>query len=688
MYTRICRCTSIVALFLPLVCVMISRCPAADSDTPWLKVENTDKYLFAGKTVWDIDAGKIVSPDGAPQILEYSRPIVGVSDRLFFPGVTPAIAGFGQIGCVYTLGVPGVKFPTLKDQPSSAASDAQNFWANVDERRVVWIQNGDYWRGDIDWNSVKIINRKQVTTQGAFQPSNKPLLWWGNLLYVYGNFDKDKPIVRINLTTNTVDELPTYSVFQTANSFTSPNSYRMFSVTPSIIYCFDARTGKATTIHNKCEEISGTGYMPSLFGQKPPIWTDDDTAYSFDSWGLIAKLDLRNSRMEIVSQPPANSQDQKRIQNIFSHFADVASFGAGTNPNNPVFKERYLVNVITGQHTTLPFTDRDFGIWFDDSHYIYQRQTGGLSSIGTWVYDRTANSNTHVFGGTIDLQRFVYFKKQNQIWSISQQGGVSLKRLNLDGSGSADMGACQLDYLARLPNTPPIDLGLTGNSDDLWKAPVIDQAALATTQPADPPQGKMLLLQQISSETPENQQFAQQAYDYLKSSAPLSDFYDPIKFAMKMLDAHKASPSDALSSLSTKTDLSDVIDRDSIVKYGHDQAAGAGANEPKLTADQKSQIADRTGQTLADSFVKSPGLGVGHINQLYAAAYHSARSSVLGQATAANNPPQQQANTQQNNTQPTQSSQQNDPQAKVDKAVTKAQKAKNTADQLRGLFGH
>ncbi|HMB96384.1 MAG TPA: hypothetical protein VKK61_10125, partial [Tepidisphaeraceae bacterium] len=232
----------------------------------------------------------------------------------------------------------------------------------------------------------------------------------------------------------------------------------------------------------------------------------------------------------------------------------------------------------------------------------------------------------------------------------------------------------------------------TSSGDDLWKAPVIDQAALAATQPADPPVGKMLLMQQISSETPENQQFAQQAYDYIKANAALSDFYDPIKFAVKMLDAHKTQPSEALSNLVTKVDLKDTVDHDSIVKYGHDQAAGAVANDTRLTADQKTQIADRTGQTLADSFVKDPSFDMNHINQLYSASYHSARNSVLGQTQTAGTPPPQpaqQASAQQNNANPnSQSSQPNDPEAKLDRAVGKAQKGKDTVSQIRGLFGH
>ena len=199
----------------------------------------------------------------------------------------------------------------------------------------------------------------------------------------------------------------------------------------------------------------------------------------------------------------------------------------------------------------------------------------------------------------------------------------------------------------------------------------------------------MLLMQQIQNETLADQQFAGSAYDYLKSNGVLGSFYDPVKFSMKVLDAHKASPSDALSTLVSKTDFSDAVDHDSIVKYGHDQAAGAVANDTKLTTDQKSEIADRTGQKLADAFVKSPSLSMGQITQLYTASYHSARSSVVGQPSAATTPPpQQQASAQpSNNTQPGQSSQQ-DPEDKVDKAVTKAQRAKNTADQLRGLFGH
>jgi hypothetical protein len=58
------------AILLIAFCLCLIR-PAlgagAAASAPWLQPDNADKYIFLGTSVWDIDAGTMVSPTDAPK---------------------------------------------------------------------------------------------------------------------------------------------------------------------------------------------------------------------------------------------------------------------------------------------------------------------------------------------------------------------------------------------------------------------------------------------------------------------------------------------------------------------------------------------------------------------------------------------------------------------------------------------
>ena len=90
--------------------------------------------------------------------------------------------------------------------------------------------------------------------------------------------DTFKPVVRIDLVTGTTDEMETYRAFEVnpngrlLSSLVSPHGCRVVSVTSSVIYCYDVRTGKATLTRNKFEDIPSTRGR-QLFISLPAIWT-------------------------------------------------------------------------------------------------------------------------------------------------------------------------------------------------------------------------------------------------------------------------------------------------------------------------------------------------------------------------------------------------------------------------------
>ncbi|HVX83845.1 MAG TPA: hypothetical protein VH253_03435 [Phycisphaerae bacterium] len=263
------RCTP--PSFFLFTCILTSSFApslfAADPapPSPWLQPENAAKYVFVGKQVWNVDSGQVVSPTGAPALQTPARPILGVTDRYYLDMNShyPGLPGMVTPGRVFAYDGTNV-VPTLDGQRPQDYGHL-GYWMNADSRRIVWIEKGDYWRGEADWTKGTIVNRKKITSLNAFDTHNTPLLWWAQYLFVYGGFDKDKPIVRINLATGDTDELPSAHGLnlgpdRALGGFVSPSYYRIVDPTSAILYCYDARTGQTTEIPSPLK--AGPGSPP------------------------------------------------------------------------------------------------------------------------------------------------------------------------------------------------------------------------------------------------------------------------------------------------------------------------------------------------------------------------------------------------------------------------------------------
>lgn len=617
---------------------------AAASTTAAMTTDSADKYVFVGKSVWDVDAGQQISPDGAPKTwlgAEVMK-IAGVNDRVFLPGNEPPAAGMATPGMIAPLDGTGGIGPKLDDKPLVDSMGRYSFWASADHRRVVFIQDGDYWRGDIDWKAKPapaIVHRKKVTSVSAFSPINTPLLWWGNTLIVWGDFDKAKPIVRIDLLTGETEEMPNYDhaldrdlLDRARRGATSPSGARAFQWSSSLISSYDVRTGKASTFANKYEHVANLAPV-NFTAEFKPYWTDDNTAYTMLSRGDVAKLDFRNNRMDIVAK--ADETANHRVASILpsGRYADVIAF-LPSHDGGPTFKERYLLDLTNGQHIALPFDDRNSGKWLDDSKYLYYRDKGGLGAVGVWFYNRDDNSNKRLGGGQLDLGRMCYLPTKNVVVAVSQQNGATLRKINLDGSGIQDLGACGMDIPTRMPDRT-IDLGLGGGAMvDLWKPVTVDMAALAPNAAPEAATGKAKLKELTKNESPENQQFADYAYEYCGTNSQLNESYDPLKFAMIMLDAHKKQPQPQFAMLLMNTDYSAAVDPEALRRRAHGQAGYALLNDSKLTDSQRSKIADQTGQLVHDAYAAEPTPSIKQFDTHYQKAFKAAKAAVLGTPTS------------------------------------------------------
>ena len=618
------------AFLAAFVFLLVAPAAWAD-DVPWLKPDSASNYVFVNHAVYDASTGKQVSPNGAPDLgipFLDGQPVLGAPDKILHHWTTNSgveALGFGD----------GIKTPVL------AGLGVAPFAAR-DQRRLVWAQGGDVWRGEADWANGKIVNAKQLTNVGSFQ-SLSPLLWSGQFLFDNGNFDPQKPIVRINLATGATDELSINDVGLAMGrngtaSIISPNCVHVVWATPDAIYSYDTRTNKRLLISNDIKI--------ALDRKNPQYWVNDDLVYVLilNQTGNIAKLDLRNGTAELVIHPdPAQPAFTATsfIRAVTRTSADTTA--AQPNPVGMLIQNTQyalaivgdsgvqtllLIDVTTGKRTTLPFHFQDSNItWLDGGHYcMYHRSSGGLSAAGTWLYHVDTDSSVKLTGGTVNDA--LILPDQTQLWAAYSSGtSPSLTRVKLDGSGSDIIAQGGFGDLRTLP--APIDLGLAGTAvGDLWQPVVVDAASIAPTQSPTPLQGKAKFLRDIGDLSGDDQVFAVSAYDYADASLPC---YDPAKLAIKALDAHKQQPSAQVRTLLTSMDYGDAFDHDRAAAYGQSRATKllAGTRDPKLTADNKQEISELTGTSFADKLATLTKPSAADINRTFNSCYAAARKSVL-----------------------------------------------------------
>ena len=113
---------------------------------------------------------------------------------------------------------------------------------------------------EFDWAKNDIVNKKRLTTNGLFSFGHtQALLWYGNTLYVDGKLSEGKPIVKVDLLTGSLEEIPTYEVFKRRHCatdrdmFLNPTGDLCFFPHGSVLNTYDARTGKAATVRINAE---------------------------------------------------------------------------------------------------------------------------------------------------------------------------------------------------------------------------------------------------------------------------------------------------------------------------------------------------------------------------------------------------------------------------------------------------
>jgi hypothetical protein len=642
----------------------------------WLDPNTTGSYVFVGPAVWDAKTGTLVSPTGAPDLSNGCRPVVGTD--MVFNGRLINPDGSERI-------------PRLEKSDSSVDLK-RHFHIQRDHRRTFWVEDGDIWRGEIDWPNNKIVNAKRLTNVGVFPADYEPLLWWEQQLYIYGNFDPKKPVVHIDLTTGATQEIETLGVFfPTVNvgngarvqGLISPDDARIVSMDPDLVHSYDARTGKPSIIGNglrsrPSDRRSSIGFEHDA--RFAPVWDGDETVYGIQRDGFVFKIDLRNSRLEHLTQA-AESQTANAtyidVSGIIpnSHFAvvkysDSTRTARGVETVESMDNKVALIDLTSGVWIPTPIEPSAGAQWIDDKHAIFDVRSGGLANIGWWLYDRDSNSTSHIVGLRSLRGSCLVLPQQKELWAVDGggDGGSRLKKWKLDGTGEVDLGICKGEPRI-LP--PPIDLGfVTPWTSDPWKPVPVDTLALAATQPATIATGKAKFLLDIQNLSEEDKAYAINLFDYAAGNPCLGTFYDPEKVAMDLLAASKASGTKDFNDLLRNAKLANDVDAEGSKAWATERAKIVNQHVD-YTADQQNQISTLAGTNFAAAFVKDPQADMNYINQLFDTSVIRARETVVPPArpVASNSPPPAQD------------------QPPSPAPTPQVNKAKNAINSLRNIFG-
>lgn len=454
---------------------------------PWSNHTQAESYIVIGQNLWNVDTNKFVGESWSPcsSARSFPRAVLNTTDYLFCEELPPEF-GFAVPLAKFSKPYQKAKILIKYKDPSSS----QGPFLSSDYRRVVYYENGDVWRADFDWMSGQLKNNTQVTSIGLLG-SKKPLLWYGNHLYIKTNFSKEKPVARVNLSTGQIDELGTINallpVFRKKGSnFVNPDAYRVVNPTRDVLHSFDARSGRIAQFNNR-SSVSGnatTKSMQLLNLSSKFYWLDNDNAVAEGLTGVIAAINFNANSLNVYK--PSDSSRKYKIRYVLpgKQYVDLVENKRISQKLTPV--ARWLLNPKTGQKISLSIPPEAPGKWLDDTRLMYSVTTGQLSEIGTWVYNRSTGQNTKIAQIPASRLSYVqrhddnsarYFPRQNMVYFL---GGGFVYRVRLDGTNFSKVTSFRSGHDGRIGKVDmdAINLGIGTSNTSLWQMESYNHSAL------------------------------------------------------------------------------------------------------------------------------------------------------------------------------------------------------------------
>jgi hypothetical protein len=384
---------------------------------PLLTSEANRDYFLVGNDLWSAASDQLVMKEFSKTYKP--RLVAGRPDLVVYGGHTGTNWGLAQTAYVGTSAGQLRSVQLRVCAPPNACADVspQNQtgvgpYLSKDLRRVVYLQAGDVWRGEVDWMTGNVVNQRQVTKVGVLgNPSIQrwPAVvhWYANTLYLRADLSQERPMLKVDLGTGAIEELEIIDVFE-PGTFANPAGYRLCKSLTELLTCLDVRTGKTTRVGLR--SVVGPEAVPTIFvssrradpGRDTPentFWIDDETAVSVASNLHVVRVDFRAGRAETAYRH-AKIEGSLRGASLLpgGRYLSVEYWERPTR--DQTVRHLARIDLQDGTATPLPndaipteMGDFIAGAWLDENRFVFSTRSGGLARIGTWIHDaRTGES--------------------------------------------------------------------------------------------------------------------------------------------------------------------------------------------------------------------------------------------------------------------------------------------------------
>lgn len=495
----------------PAGTLQVRKIAFAEPDRSWTSdpaaVRFRDKLLI-GKDLWDGASSRPVTKDFVDPWGRGWRLVAGRPDLLFYDheSTSPLPPGLTRGGWIQKdgtvirgkYGIPSMEICGTRYGCTEAPIGGSELgpYMSSDLRRVVYIQEGDLWRADVDWLTAAIDNRRKVTDIGLIQGA--PIHWYGNTLFLNAGLSREKPILRIDLMSGAVEEMEPLGGLLFGPKAVNPSGSRTCALrpgqsasSPSTLSCYDVQTGKVSELSIDLSARPGLFHLDT-------VWIDDETlvalhahsgggkAMQVQKYGPLepagaVRIDFRDEqirmeplyRAQVVEVNGVGRSDSVSALSVLPDRRHISLIATRTESGRGAIQRRVRVAVADGESVELPGVQVK-GAWLDPGKFIYTKPEGGISDIGTWVYDIAAGEAAKVchLPGVIDTGPFYaappFFPEHDLVYFLAYSSKRIFKASLAERKCEEVLAFDDIQpYLLRL-DTPPVELRLDVSGDAIW----------------------------------------------------------------------------------------------------------------------------------------------------------------------------------------------------------------------------
>jgi hypothetical protein len=494
----------------------------------------------------------------------------------------------------------------------------------------------------VDWNAKKLIDKQQVTKLGLLSSEKTRMLhWYGNTAWLWGGFDKDKPVIRVNLRTGAVTEMSSLGVFSPSDrkerTQSSPNGDLLYRAADGMVYVYDIPKNSYKSFPNYRIHRVVQPAVNDFTQGKTWNWISDRQLQGMSSDPGKPNLIDWNLGKVVNLAPKSSPTTGYYFVDVLpgGKYIDVAEERSVRGRSIPADElPRSLIEIATAKTVALPINRGTPSRWISDSELLYVKSEGGLSQVGTWIYDLTTDKHSRLMGQQLNLTPQIFiWNPTTRIACGTVSPDSSLVAIHLKKGEPATVNAVGDKKLSggnplRRIDTRELDLGLDGMSD-----PWASQEAYEAGDPQLSGEliGIDLVRKQVENESPDIRAYAERAYQSASREGQFqAHTYDPVKLTMKLVEAYRKTPVDPddnplapLLKSSSGLDIRDCIDRERLEKYFYDRAINQLFLQQRVNGDEAKlkAVSEAIAKKGVELVVKThPRSGMAGLDQFYDAA--------------------------------------------------------------------